>query len=351
MSIPDFWNLAGRAGRWGVEFQGNILCVDTDDDAWAEVPSVRVRQPITRATDAARSGFAQLVDYIEAGTPVSAARAQPELESLFGILAATRRRGAELRGLRWLNLEPEKVDELSRAVDGALQNVTVPPEVLQAHAGISPLSIQRLHDHFVDNAERLEAFQLAPPESDNALQSYINAIDIIDRMLGGGFTALPARQFSLALLFVAWMRGKPLSLLISSRLNYLRSAGRAFKLPAEIRQVLTDVEQYARFQGPLYLACYADVLAVVSPNDDGEQRPDIAMMMELGVSRTTELSMMSLGMSRTSAVALSEHIIEDHLDPEGCVAWIQTHDLEALGLPALVVLEIARALDGPRAVS
>ncbi|WP_244486618.1 helicase-related protein [Aureimonas sp. Leaf324] len=35
MEPHDFWNLAGRAGRWGDEFQGNIICIDPrNGDAW-----------------------------------------------------------------------------------------------------------------------------------------------------------------------------------------------------------------------------------------------------------------------------------------------------------------------------
>ena len=39
--------------------------------------------------------------------------------------------------------------------------------------------------------------------------------------------------------------------------------------------------------------------------------PDIAMLLELGVNRVTELSLMALGLSRSTAVALSEFIIAD----------------------------------------
>lgn len=346
MKPADFWNLAGRAGRWGVEFQGNIICVDTDDGSWESVPSSRVRQPIRRATDDATQRFDRLLAYIAAGTPVKDSQAEPTLESLFAILAATKRRGATLDGLRWLTLEAAERHDLSTFVDSALMGVDMPSNVLEKHAGISPLSIQRLHDHFIDSGQSKESFELAPPESNDALDSYIRALSIINEYLGGGFTAVPGRHFSLALLFVDWMRGRPLSLLIANRLSYMRRSGRQFKLPNEIRQVLTDVEQFARFQGPLYLACYADTLATAMPTN--ESLPDIAMMMELGVSRTTELSMMSIGMSRTSAVALSEHIIEDELDPVECIAWIEDHDLEAIGLPALVVAEITRAVDRSR---
>lgn len=37
MLAHDFWNLAGRAGRWGDEFQGKIVCIDAhDENAWPQ---------------------------------------------------------------------------------------------------------------------------------------------------------------------------------------------------------------------------------------------------------------------------------------------------------------------------
>lgn len=32
LSEVDFWNLAGRAGRQGKEFQGNIICIDSNNE-------------------------------------------------------------------------------------------------------------------------------------------------------------------------------------------------------------------------------------------------------------------------------------------------------------------------------
>lgn len=44
MEPHDFWNLAGRAGRWGNEFQGNIICIDPDDThAWPNGVPERAR--------------------------------------------------------------------------------------------------------------------------------------------------------------------------------------------------------------------------------------------------------------------------------------------------------------------
>jgi Lhr-like helicase len=53
MEAHDFWNLAGRAGRWGDEFQGNIICIDPNDpSAWPGGVPARARYPIKRESDA-----------------------------------------------------------------------------------------------------------------------------------------------------------------------------------------------------------------------------------------------------------------------------------------------------------
>lgn len=54
--------------------------------------------------------------------------------------------------------------------------------------------------------------------------------------------------------------------------------------------------------------------------------------------------MIALGLSRTTAVALSEHIIDDELATGACLAWLRQRDIEALGLPVLVQREIAALL-------
>lgn len=66
MEPQDFWNLAGRAGRWGDEFQGNIICIDASDEkAWPSGVPQRTRYPIRRETDTALSKLDELTAYIE----------------------------------------------------------------------------------------------------------------------------------------------------------------------------------------------------------------------------------------------------------------------------------------------
>lgn len=344
MSPGDFWNLAGRAGRWGVEFQGNIVCVDTEvEDVWESVPTRRVRQPIIRASDVTLADK-DLIRFIEMRAPLVDARKNKNLEALVSTLAVRYREGIDLSTISWLQGMDGGIDAISVSLAAALDGVTVSAGLCARHAGISPFAIQRLADYF-DQHEDRESLLLSPPESYDAAQSYVSVISRIDRYLGGGFSSHSGRQYQLAILLVKWMRGMPLTLLIEDRIKYLRRTTASPNLPKAIRDVMGDVEQIARFEAPLYFACYIETLREVFPDmfsgeHEGHAFPDIAMMLELGVSRTTELSMMSLGLSRTTAVELSEHVMQDELAPEECIAWLQSMDLDGLGLPDLVVREI-----------
>lgn len=347
MTLADFWNLAGRAGRWGKEFQGNIVCVDTTNtDLWPNPPSRRVRQPLSRASDEVMSQPRRLQEYIEGGTPLATSKDVPELESVFSLMAARYAQGYGLASIAGLNVPISELAVLESSIGRALSNIELPANLLARHAGISPLSMDRLLRHFARSSNP-ERFLVAPPESRDAAQSYAAALALVTEFLGGSF-GNDRRQLQLGILITQWVRGLPLSYLISDRLRFARRSGTP-NVPALIREVMTDVEQYARFQAPKYLACYLDVLRYhldslgIATRD--ENFLDVSMMLELGVSRPTEVSLMSLGLSRTSVIALSEYIVEDDLSPERALSWLRVQDLESLPLPELVRREIRTRLE------
>jgi hypothetical protein len=340
MNAADFWNLAGRAGRWGKEFQGNIVCVDASrPERWPELPTTRQRRPVIRATNEALADVQAVISYIEAGAPLGVARDSPMLETVYSYLATRVTTNVGLAELTLLTAaDVERLEEAIRVASGSSD---IGAALVERHAGISPAAMERLLERFrtYPNPDDL---MLALPESTDATETYVRALGLANEELGSDF-GTPPRQFALALLITNWMRGFPLARLIASRIDYLQRNNRPYKLPNEIRDVMRDVEQVARFQAPKYLACYTDVLALHLRQQGHEEipdLPDISMMLELGVSRTTEVSLMALGLSRTSAVALSEFIVADDLGREEVTAWINEHRELQEGLPALVRREI-----------
>ena len=346
MTAADFWNLAGRAGRWGQEFAGNIVCIDTiKGDKWPDPPRQRIRYPLVRATDQVLGDTGGLLDYIAGDTPPDEGSGHPPLEAVFSFLAARRMKGRAIAELPGVTDSDSR--RLQAAVDDALERVNVPVEIVERHAGISPLSMQRLLDEFATPTDP-SGFLISPPESDDALDTLLLAIGRIKRILGGDF-GTPPRQFGLSLLITKWMRGAPLARLIADRIDYEQSRSKAPKLATMIRNTMADVEKIARFEAPKYLACYLDLLKCDFERRGIEDQlidlPDVAMLLELGVSRKTELSMMILGLSRTTAVALSEHIVDDELGTADCLTWLGQRDIEILGLPVLVQREIEALID------
>jgi hypothetical protein len=252
---------------------------------------------LVRTTDEVLARDGALNDYIANGARAEAARADPDVEAVFSLLATRIAQGRPLNAIRGVSIPPEDI-------------------------------------------------ALAPPESRDAAQTYLQALSLVNEYLGGGFGDNEGRRFQLAILLTQWMRGRPLSVLINDRLTYRRRVG-TVNTGAEIRAVMFDVEQYARFQAPKYLAAYSDVLKLAFAErgvDIAEATFDLSVMLELGVSRTTDVSMMALGLSRTATIAIADYVVRDDLTPDGAMDWLRTHDLDRYPVPSLVKREIANRL-------
>jgi hypothetical protein len=349
MSIPDFWNLAGRAGRWGIEFRGNIVCVDTQSDVWHEVPRRPARQSLARASDQVLSRLESLDTFIDAGSPAQAAREEPLMASVFSFLATRVWQGTRLRSIPGVALDEASASKLEAHIRRALEHVELPIELVARHAGVSPTAMQVLLDYFREHKDP-EKLPLATPEAPESALSYTKALSRSRDYLGTDRFGGNQRCAMLGILVRDWMRGYPLARLIAERISFLRSRAGARKRPddaAIIRDTMDDVEQIARFAAPKYLACYQDVLAFHLAGK-GEtpaiSTDDLTMMLELGVSRPTEVSLMGLGLSRTSAIALSQLITADQLTPEQALAWLSNQVVEQLAVPVLVQGEVAEIL-------
>jgi DEAD/DEAH box helicase/Helicase conserved C-terminal domain len=345
MSSGDFWNLAGRAGRWGKEFEGNIICVDPE--VWENPPRRRTRTPLTRATEPVFDDLDRLLDYVESGAPADEARKRTLEEDVFSFLASWMLNGHRLDELASMPKDVTgKVGALEEAIATALAKVDIPGDILRRHAGISPPAMQRMLEYFRGHDDQ-DAMLLAQPESRDAAVNYKRALARCNNQFGASF-GLDKRQFQLAILIVEWMRGSRLAYLIAKRIKINSDRGDR-KVARDIRAVMKDIDEVARFSAPKYLACYLDVLKFHLEETDRaeeiESLPDVAMMLELGVARTTEVSMMTLGLSRASVVELEGRIVDDELTPEQCFEWLEAADLDSFGLPRLVEREIREVLE------
>ena len=346
LSESDFWNLAGRAGRWGKEFQGNIVCVDTQDPLiWENLPSVRGRSQLSLATETALIDPTQILSYIRGGSPVTGSGSSSE--NLFSYLVSTSLMTndppAQLSRVR----ELEDREEIQHALASALDSIEYPTNLISRHAGISPLSMQRLLERLRATSEDPNELALPFPEEDDSRDLFYRALVLLGETVTTAFGSEwktrgdDRRKRQLANLIINWMSGLPLSKLIEQR------AKNGVQLAKAIRDVMADVETVARFQAPKYLACYADVLATYGLEKGIEtvgHGQDITMLLELGVSRPSEVVLMTLGLSRPVTVALSAYVTVDSWTDAEAIAWLSKLNFEGLDIPVLMQNEIRQVL-------
>lgn len=346
MNETDFWNLAGRAGRLGKEFQGNIICVDPcNPKVWqTPPPTKRATYPIKPATDEIFQEFDFLLQYISGNSAVDVGDRKAEFDQLVSYLFA---QYTDSDGLAYspacAALTAEQKMQIQQAIKAAVDSLRVPLEIVHRNPGISPFAMQRLLQYFQNRTKPIEELLPVLPESEDAVQVFNKIFRRINSHLAPVF-APPQRTYSLAILVVNWMRGFPLSRLISSLVAWHEGKNREPEIAKIIRDVMQDVEQVARFLAPRYLSCYIDILRhhllSIERSDLVDKVPDVNIWLEFGASQQTQLSMMGLGLSRTTAIALSEFIVDDNLSESEVLLRLSNLSLESLGLPLPITREV-----------
>ncbi|MBX3445658.1 MAG: DEAD/DEAH box helicase [Parvibaculaceae bacterium] len=353
MEPHDFWNLAGRAGRWGNEFQGNIICIDPHDrEAWPRGVPVRLRYPIKRESDTVLDMGDSMADYLDRRATVALTEINnaDKFEQVGAyLLASYLRLGSILEADLAKRHDPATVARLNKSLALLAEQVEIDAKLAGRHPGVSALGLQHLLDAFRSYAGDVE--NLLPAEV-NSVDSYDRFVTIMRRINQHLFPAfLPDGLIPLhALIVVQWLSGFSLAAMIRKNIDYHKKNNKPYTLPALIRSTMELVEQTARFRAPKYFSAYMDVLSrhlrEIGREDLIDPDVDIGTQLEFGVSSRTLLSLMELGLSRMSAVALYEKIVADNLSKEDCLAWVAEREsqFEGMDIPAIILREIREKL-------
>ncbi|WP_321850325.1 DEAD/DEAH box helicase [Pseudomonas paraveronii] len=353
MEPHDFWNLAGRAGRWGDEFQGNIICIDPEDkQAWPAGVPRRARYPIKRESDAVLEHGDGMADYLlrRGLSDLSSIEDTDTFEQVGAYLLTTYMRLGSISAASLAKRhDAATIAKLDQALSVLVAQIEINIDLAVRHPGVSALGLQRLLEAFRSYAGDVENLLPAEVASNDSYDRFVTIMGRINKHLFLAFA--PENRIRLyALIIFKWLKGYSLARIIRDSIEWHQNANRSFKLPELIRSTMELVEQIARFKAPKYLSAYMDVLHLhlreIGREDLIEDGLDIGTQLEFGVSSTTLLSLMELGLSRMSAVALYEKIARDDLNREECVIWIteRVDHLQAMDIPAIIVREVRERL-------
>lgn len=337
MTQTDFWNLAGRAGRLGKEFQGNIICIDTNK--WNTIPSLQNKKnEIIKATTIVNNNFYDFLAFIENGTPRDILSKDNHMSYEYAF---------NFYYTRWLDNKLGKLinnKEKEKALDDSFtklnQTITIPDTLIKKHVGISPIAQQELYEFF-SNERSFKQFIPDDIHSDEAIDSFQNVVEIVNTYLSGDFNGL---SYYHASLIVRWVRGYKLSFMIRKSIKYWAKNNPNKKRDSIIRDVMRDIEEFARFKFAKYSSCYMDILVLVLKEKGKEKLlediPDLTIWLEFGVSEKTQLSFIELGLSRNTAILLSEYTPNASMTMAECKEWLKKQDLESFEISIILIDEI-----------
>lgn len=349
MEPHDFWNLAGRAGRWGNEFQGNIICVNpSDESAWPNGVPKRSKYPIQRETDSVINKPDQLTEFLETHSdlPAGDLKIAAKFEQVAAYLLTTYLRLGSISSAPFAKRHSSaSIRQINTGLAQLAEGIDIPVELAVRHPGVSIVSLQRLLDWIRTYEGSLEDLLPAPAESTDAYNRFVRIMEIIDQQVFPAFQP-PGLVPLHALIVIEWLRGFSLSTIIRRRTEYHDRRGQSYNIAKVIRETMELIEQTARFRAPKYMGAYIDVLklhlSTIGREDLIDDELDLGVALEFGVSTQTLMSLMEFGLSRISAVALYEKIALDRLDQDACVEWLEEREdnLEALELPNIVLREV-----------
>lgn len=354
MTLEDFWNLAGRAGRWGKEFQGNIFCIDPNSSDWinGQAPKTKRKFTIRKTVDNVINDVDNFIKYINEYRIKAPSIPYDEYEYMSSYAASLIINGTSLEQTHLIRrFESEVLSKIDTSILNIIKNMPLSTEIISKNPGVSPIGMVKLYEYFVNRERREEAITLIPPSpsSENAVEDLCQIFLRINKCFGPKFGfGYAGKAFYHALLTVNWMRGYPLPRIISERVKRKEKGSKKINLHGEIRDTMVEVENIARFLAPKYLTCYCDVLKEYLEHTDrkelGERIKELSLVLEFGVPLKTQISLMSLGLSRTTVLELSKTIPEDSFSKSEAYDYLISGTWKILELPVPMVLEIELVL-------
>ena len=354
MTPQDFWNLAGRAGRWGSDFYGNIVCVDVSkQNVWPQGLPEKTAYPIKRETDTVIQQHDNLVEYISNRENMDTAQLDPKLEHVTAyLLSSYIRDGSILNSSPIKKISPESAAVIQDLIKPLLSSIDIEDKIVAANPGISVVALQKLLDYFREYSQDIESLLPLPPEDYDSVDRFVFIFDVINLTLAPVF-APKQRVLPCALTTWDWMNGKTLGRMIAARLMREKDNGNyksSEELPYAklIRETMAQVEEIARFYAPKYLGAYLSVLRQHFDEQNSLNLfPDeltYDLFLEFGVSTKTLISLISLGLSRTSAIELAEFYGRSEMGEDEVIAKLQLGDWESLDLAPLIKREISNVM-------
>jgi len=349
MGSTSFWNLAGRAGRLGKDFEGNVFLVNKAQ--WENDPTEGAKEQIIKSSlyDTIGEHHDSIIRFASDEDIDADNQTKQKIESVFVKLFCDYRQGRlnDVLARSPITISDQFADSFSEACSQL--SFDVPIQIIEENVCMSPFRQQRMLDYIQNAINEHDYEKLIPPhpQQNNPYQGYARLLSRFERYFDGdGNTPASGRPKYLAVIAMAWMRGMPYPHIIQKSID--KNPNKA--LPSLIRDLMDTIENQLRFKTVQQTRCYIGLLCHAFKanglSDLCPSIPSIPLYLELGACSGTMVNLIGLGISRTTAGLLNNKAANRSMDRGQCIAWLLRENWEASDLPKVCITEVRNILAG-----
>ncbi|WP_242276455.1 DEAD/DEAH box helicase [Bacillus cereus group sp. BfR-BA-01445] len=347
MDKLNFWNLAGRAGRMGNDFSGNIICIDPE--SWKENPLLGERSfPIIPSSEYKLKN--QVNDFKEYISDRKKPSGMDDYnEQLVSMVVRDRVQGKKLIDSPYKDENNEKdLIEIDEVTEIIINEFKPPLSLLRNTPGIMPDRINDLWEYFEKNKENYKEFMPIFPmyskgKGYNRLKSIVK---LINKFFMNRVQWSEGQIRRISINSHNWMLGIPLAEIIfykESVKNYTHK-----QLTKYVKDKIEFLNKQVRYEMVKYTQVYIEVLRVflesINQKEDAEKLVNLSLYLEYGACSTPALEFMAIGLPREAAIRLDKEFGINHKveDPNYYLEWLKTLDVNTLEMPNYLKQQIVQ---------
>lgn len=352
MSVPDFWNLAGRAGRLTKDYEGNVFMLNLDK--WDINPIMNGERRTVIAPSFKKcvcdldSG---LCEYIENPNHKSGNSKTQNVENAFMKLyfLANEGRLNDVLDDFGNELSIERKNRIIQSIEHIRSNMTLPDEIVLKNPNVSVYRQQALNKFFTEKLQSgiKNYIPLHPMKPKNQIMdSYLQLFKLYDTVIANDPNNNRYKFFYWFSL--DWMNGTSYKDMLSHQIEHKKTILKKgeVKINTEARKLFDDIETNLRFTYVKFSKCYNDILTYVLCENGLDEMvksiPPLHLYLELGASSETMINLIGVGLSRTSAGILSHVATNSAMNRDEVISWIKNTNFYAMDIPQSVTAEIAQ---------
>lgn len=305
----EFWNLAGRAGRMGYDFCGNIILIE--NRYWTDIDRYDEKSSKVEFISDSYKNVEELTKKIGMSQVINGTNDSDEIDDYVVSSAIIDRMNGQDIVINEECKDLAAYKNLEIMIDGIIDNFEPPKELLMRLVGVKYTNINKLWTYFISNEDTINNLLLPHPfsvDSATFITNYKKIIKVINDCLMDEHLYGEYDREKLPYMSYSWIMENKLRSILLYKINKynLQKISSEEEISAKVEEQVKYLNNNIRFKLVKGFYAYGEILKEYLKQTKREKMLDniinMPMYLEVGACRKSTIELISLGMNREFAI-------------------------------------------------